>query len=113
MKLRLWVLLVPVLLYALGAICNVSAITANHGAMPVVIPITWRDDDGIPGPGDTIDERHVAWYPGARLKVLCDWIQLPGEVASIGDLCLWTADDLARPAVIVWFTLLLSERKKW
>ena len=130
-KLRLWVLLLPFVLYYLGAGLNLLVITVNDGAMPVVMPFSSQCADAprdvdflgmkihVPvslrdcKPGETLDHVHRVAIESDHLKWLEDWIQVPGlGICSPGDCFLWLGDFLTYPLVAAWFALLLVGAKQ-
>jgi hypothetical protein len=127
--LRLWILLLPFVLFYGGAGMNLAVISANKGAMPVVMPFdaqcvdasgetdlfSWAmGDSGMHPcqPGESLhDGVHRVAAPTDHLKILEDWIQIPGMgIASIGDCFLWLGDWLEMPMLGAWFALLLLKR---
>lgn len=119
-QLRVGLLLLPFLLVGAGTVSNIAVVTANHGAMPVVIPAPIReklaqgDDPDLLTPGEVMDEVHVVYNPSdIHLKVLCDWIILPRfGVASPGDLMLWTGEWASSPTFVLWLALLYADKRK-
>jgi hypothetical protein len=104
-----WLLVVgPFLLFWLGAVLNILAISANHGMMPVRIPASWPVlmNDGNPiSPGMILDEIHIAWYHGVHLWFLCDIFQRRGDVFSIGDVCLWVSEWITPYCIGGWLAI--------
>lgn len=104
---RLWLLWLPWALFFLGVAFNVLVITANHGSMPVVVPVTM----GAVDPGAIMDQVHVVWSSSVHLALLADWIQIPWlGVASPGDLLLWLGDWLRLPLASAYIALVITER---
>ena len=119
-QLRIGLLLLPFFLVSAGTIANIAVVTANHGAMPVVIPAPIRfkfaqgDDPDLLTPGEVMDKVHTVYDPkDIHLKVLCDWIQVPRfGVVSPGDLVLWTGEWASTPVFCFWLALLYADRKR-
>lgn len=117
-QLRIGLLLLPFFLLGAGTTANIAVVTANHGAMPVVIPAPIRfklaqgDDPDLLTPGEVLDEVHTVYNPkDIHLKVLCDWIQVPRfGVVSPGDLLLWTGEWSVSPVFFLWLALLYSDK---
>lgn len=112
MKAKLFLILAPYILYFSGAVLNRVAINVNEGLMPVHInPKTWEQPIY---PGERIDHDHIAWSNDVRWGFICDWIEMPyGNVVSIGDLMVDTAEDIKLPFLAAWLILeSLSSRKK-
>ena len=91
--------------------------SANHGSMPVVIPVPIREklkgEDSLT-PGEVMDEVHTVYNPqDIHLKVLCDWIQVPRMgVVSPGDLLLWAGEWSVSPVFFLWLALLYSDKRQ-
>lgn len=124
-KLRLWVLLLPFVLFYLGIGLNLLVITVNDGAMPVVMPFSSKCSDTVefmgheleaPRPcnsGETLDRVHRVAQNSDHLKFLEDWIQVPHVgVCSPGDCLLWLGDWMTYPFIAAWFALLLVGTKE-
>ncbi len=116
-QLRIGLLALPFLLQGLGGVANLAVLTANHGSMPVVIPVPIREElkgeDSLT-PGEVLDEVHTVYNPqDIHLKVLCDWIQVPrvGTV-SPGDLLLWAGEWSVSPVFFLWLALLYSDKRQ-
>ena len=98
------VLATPYLIFALGVVLNIIAISANSGYMPVAQSAILG---GYVPAGTVIDEVHRVMQNSDHLKVLCDWIQVPRQcVASPGDLCLWAGEWLMGPSFVAWLTMI-------
>lgn len=101
------VLAAPYLIFGLGVLLNVLAITANHGYMPVAASAIIVNQFGVTTHGQILDEVHRCMTQSDHLKILCDWIQIPREsVCSPGDLCLWAGEWLMGPSFVAWLTML-------
>ena len=124
-KLRLWILVLPFLLFYLGVGMNILAVTVNQGEMPVYMPLgfvhacdTDVDFFGLKvhvvqqcKEGQLIDDRHTVAGPNTHLKPLVDWIQLAGSsVVSPGDCFLWLGDFLTLPLCFTWLGLLVTQK---
>jgi hypothetical protein len=121
-RLRLWILLLPFALYFFGVGLNILVITANHGTMPVVLPladkqpqVNMKTGEVTPAPeaGDLLDDVHRVYISeDIHLAALCDWIQVRGVgVVSPGDCLLWLGDWMTYPFVGAWFALLLFRQE--
>lgn len=104
-SLKLWMPILPFVLFYLGAFCNILAITVNHGTMPVTVPLGMDP----PAPGTLLDGVHAQWSNGVHLAFLCDWIVIlhATGVCSPGDLLLWAGDFLQIPMFFAWLSFLV------
>lgn len=86
-------LVVPQIIFWLGAFLNQLAMAVNGGVMPVLWNSMnkWEPDSG-----------HVVMTHATHLKFLCDWINLHTDILSPGDLFLTVGDLLITPAFWIW-----------
>jgi Family of unknown function (DUF5317) len=111
MKVRLWLLLGPMVIWCLGVVMNVAVISANQGMMPVVVPL-YAADQVCSQPGCVLDDSHVRYAKDTHLKILGDWIRIPhSEVASPGDILLDVGDVTQTPGAIAFVALLLFRKR--
>jgi hypothetical protein len=105
---RLWLLLLPFILFFLGVGMNLLELSVNAGMMPVVMPLSWLADHPSQ-PGDILDDVHMVIAKWNHLKFLCDWIQTGEMVCSPGDCFLWLGDWLQIPCIAAWLALLWKD----
>ena len=122
MKFRIpyWPLLLgPTLLLYLGALMNWAVIGANHGYMPVqgYIECGVGTEQNLKavieeqtGEGDHI---HICMSKSSRLKILADWLYLPGlGTASPGDILEFAYEKFLWPCFYMWCALLVVTYNK-
>lgn len=107
MKIPYWQLLViPALVYGLGALLNYVVIGLNGAQMPVL----WAGGCSTFAVYHIGDYVHACMTPSSHLKILSDWIVIGGEgTASPGDLLLWAADAVYLPFVYIWFANIVRD----
>jgi hypothetical protein len=103
----LWVLLIPVGLFASGVVLNQIVEVANHGKFPVMWPdATMRahvDSDGM------FDNEHCAMTGKTRLNLLADIFRQGDTVYSPGDVMLNAGRWLGPYCLAIWGTLVLKK----
>lgn len=106
-KFPYWPLLVvPICLYYLGALLNVSVMAINHGQMPVQIAASLITADF------SLDDSHSVMTAASHLKFLCDWINLGVGIASPGDMLIWLSQYIMQPCAVVWAALMIKDRNR-
>lgn len=89
--------------HVLGWILNTLAITANSGTMPVKISATgvWL--------GTWNDGLHVPMTSASHLKILCDFLQIPGwdGIYSLGDCFIIFHNAYFGLACVLWTAYIL------
>jgi hypothetical protein len=113
-----WQLLaIPVVLFAIGFTCNMTALIVNGGRMPVLVTqgelfqgaaIDWTKQvlyDGIV----YLDPVHTVMRKGDHLKFLCDIFNLHDGTYSIGDGFAISADWLWDKFSIAWLALVIRK----
>src|SRR5712664_4112013 len=119
-KIPYWpLLIVPTLMLYVGGLMNWAVIGANHGYMPVQGFIECEGGVGEQiaaviaeqaGQGDHI---HICMDKNSRLKILADWLFIPGVgTASPGDILEFGYDKLFWPCFYMWGALLVAEFNK-
>src|SRR5208282_956929 len=120
-----YLLVVPVLLWALGAASNQAVFLANAGKFPVRMNAAWMDAkcstkgldpdeiEAIPAShcakgGQMIDQRHSIMGPNSNLKFLADIFNF-GGMYSIGDGLLTLGGWLLSFTPIMWIGLALRK----
>lgn len=117
-KLPYWKLLaVPVLAFAIGFLCNQTALIANGGRMPVLETDAeiWQGD--APNWNKVVlyeniiyhDPVHTRMKPTDHVKWLCDVFNLHDGIYSIGDFFAMFAMSTWDYFGIVWLTLLIKK----
>ena len=116
----LWILLLPYATGFIGAASNQLVLLANHDTFPVMINDArlyayvhedCDDDCQLLLSHGYLDEEHVIMTPDMHLKFLADIFDNHGDIASIGDLFIWSGEWLARFSLYVWVALV--SRKIW
>ena len=105
-RLKLWVPILPFIIYALGVGMNTAVISSNHGMMPVVVPTSYTE---VSTPGTILDKAHIVYDPrNTHLTVLIDWISVSNDgVYSLGDMFLYLGLYTEVPFITVWIGLAL------
>lgn len=89
--------------HLLGWILNALAITANSGTMPVKISSSgeWL--------GSWNDGLHVPMTAASHLKILCDFLQIPGwdGIFSVGDCFIIFSNAYFDLALLLWISYVL------
>lgn len=100
-------LLGPTALFALGYLCNVLVMAANHGQMPVLVP------GGCLASRDMADDLiHSCMVASTRFKFLADWIVSHTAVSSPGDFLEWLGDKTYMPGLILWIGFIVKDHNK-
>lgn len=108
LKAPFWYLLAaPFVIYYAGIGLNFLAVTMNQGVMPFIPSLMMYQQAIAAGfnlyPGMITDPIHKVMSSTDHLKLICDWIQIPGEgVASPGDICIWLGDALKLPGMVAY-----------
>ena len=89
---------------AIGAVCNVAAVLANGGKMPVIV-------DYCPY-GFVLDSRHMCAGVSAKLPFLIDRFVYGDYIYSLGDGIIGLGQVLAVAALIILIGNLLEKYKK-
>ena len=116
-KTALWILLLPVAIYGVGAASNQLVLIANHDTFPVLInqhKIDARNAEiadaiadgakGIPapvGPDGMIDDVHCVMTNHTHLNALADVFDI-GGIYSIGDFLLYLGQWLGAFCPFIW-----------
>ena len=109
-----YLLLGPWMFYWLGAVSNIVVVTANHQRMPV----RYLDDECPEGLMKDPDMLHTCFTKDTHLKVLADWLRVPGRnpdsisFTSIGDLLLTVGEQSWLAGLAAWVALILRDRYK-
>lgn len=103
LKLKLYILIAPWLIWCLGVCCNQLVEVTNHGMMPVVCNTHVCGPD-IP-PGTVLDGRHVTANGHQHLMFLADVWNM-GNIYSVGDGFLALGSWLWDFAPLVWGLIL-------
>lgn len=98
-----YLLLIPYIAFALGFAMNTMATAFNGSQMPVLgCSSTFVIDAD--------DIHHVCMTAATHLKILTDWIFIPGlGTASPGDLLEMVMYDLGLPAMFGWVALVIRD----
>lgn len=96
-------LVVPQVIFYLGAALNQLAIAINDGRMPVL------DAAECNGTSSVLGEIHSCMTPASHLKIICDWINLHTTILSPGDVLLNIGDLLIGPLFWAWLTYVLYQ----
>lgn len=103
---RLKMLVIPALLWVLGFFCNVAVMAKNYNQMPVFrtnCPLYILEGDSV----------HTCMNASSHLKLLADWIHIPGSgFWSPGDVLMWFAETVFPPLAGAWIALLLVKNKE-
>jgi hypothetical protein len=120
-----YLLVIPVLVYYLGAGCNQAVFLANAGKFPVRMNAAWMDmkcstkgmdpDEIADIPpssckvgGEMIDDRHSVMGPNSNLKFLADIFNFRG-IYSVGDGLLMLGEWLMSFCPFMWMGLALRK----
>lgn len=99
MRLPRWtILLLPIVLYLAGNICNQTVIRVNGFQMPVEV-------HGCADHLNADNVVHKCMDKNTRLKPLGDIILASDGVSSIGDVLQDASGDLALPSFAIWLIL--------
>lgn len=111
MAARLWLLAAPLAFTFVGTWSNQAVLAANGGKFPVML--NSRAAKGSFGPVDQdgmMDETHCLMTKDTHLNWLGDFYNLHTHIYSPGDLMLWLGETTLSYAVVVWGTLLISDK---
>lgn len=103
----LWVLLLPYLVFGVGAASNQLVLIANHDKFPVMLNEAGRvrfkpDANGL------IDQRHCVMTHETHLNALADIFDFQVGWYSIGDFLLMLSDWLSGFCIYVWMALVVK-----
>lgn len=104
-----WYLILPLpLLWGLGYLMNVLVMTANHGQMPVYLPLYCSTIN--------FGAFHTCMTAGSHLKWMADWINTGvGEhyvMTSPGDLLEMLVEGTWTYCALIW-GVLMAERARY
>lgn len=106
-RLKLWIIIIPLISIALGNVCNQAVIVANHDKFPVMF-------NGLLGSGVAVgqllpdDPIHCMMGPSTHLNFLADIFDFHDGLYSIGDGLLYAGLWLWKYAPAVWIFTLCS-----
>ena len=120
-----YLLVIPVLLFCLGAASNQAVLIANHGKFPVMMNASWMDmkcstqgmdpEEIAAAPsgwcgkgGEMLDRTHSIMGPNSHLKALADIFPL-GNTYSIGDGLIYLGEWLQTFCPFMWLGLALRK----
>lgn len=105
-----WIVATPAVLFCIGAGLNFLVISANGGAMPVLMPhLFWQklgEAHATMPTGFVFDSVHKAMVTSDHLRWLADWVSVPDGTASPGDLLVWLGQWLSPYSIGAWLALL-------
>lgn len=113
-----YLLLIPALLFCLGAVSNQAVLWANGGKFPVFMNDAQKEkycpaDSSITSlacgnGGQFIDRTHSVMGPNSRLKLLADVFNF-GAIYSVGDGFLFLASWLFSFTPYMWVALVVRK----
>ena len=129
-KTALWILLLPIVTFGVGAASNQVVLMANHDKFPVMInqkKIDKRnaainaaiaagevdaDDVQLIGIDGMIDDTHCVMTPYTHLNALADVFDFKTAIYSVGDGLLYLGEWLSAFCMFIWGYVVVDKLRK-